>query len=592
MFKNILKYISSALVLILILTSCQKANMTASTQSEAEDIKKIAEEILKKDYQFFKGNAIISEEQKWTSKYQDGSHGEGNAVFSSADYLVYEPDSQKFYILARSMTYDSNHKVTVNDMNGNYIQTADIHAVGALDEFYGNGFVINQDGSYVINFASNPVRIDAAEMSIFTMPEVNNKQWVSYHSTADTVRLGDARVLPPDSAQNEKLAEMPQLDSISDSKTYGNKESRVYEATSRLWNVKGSFDYSYEKIDADKALTELNEIYKDSNKNTFAELIGDSTSNLDANWKDVINNSAEFADTLDASVSANNRLDTIFSGMKAAHATGNYTDEQIADTIVNSPEINEILKSTQTDPAQSLNSLEKAVLKTSDSEFIEIFNLSKALLLENLESYSKSFQAIQDKLAILNLHLSKQKALTPDQLNAELNSLFMNTKDPTVTMKSSLFLEICFHNMYTFANINEPSSEDAQRYLKNMFQSIHDEVAMSNAAQIAPDASVSMPLPENYPKDLVPIIEDSIIFGVEEYEGVMNVSLKTNLEIPEASEFYISKLKGISAYNKMNLDNMVILSGEKSNYTITVMVMPNTLGGDQPTLVQISLLKN
>ncbi|MGL5257572.1 MAG: hypothetical protein ACRC76_11065, partial [Proteocatella sp.] len=305
-------------------------------------------------------------------------------------------------------------------------------------------------------------------------------------------------------------------DSISDSKTYGNRESRVYEATSRLWNVKGSFDYSYEKIDANKALDELSKIYKDSNKNTFAELIGDSTSNLDSNWKDVINSSAEFADTLDASVSANNRIDNIFSGIKLAHSTGNYTDEQIAYTIVNNTEINEILKSTQTDPAQSLNALEKAVLKTSDAEFIEIFNLSKALLLENLESYSKGFQAIQDKLAILNLHLSKQKALTSDELNAELNSLFMHTTDPMVTMKSSLFLEICFHNMYTFANIKEPSSEDAQRYLKNMFQSIHDEIAMSTAAQIAPDTTVSMPLPENYPKDLVPIIEDSIIFGVEE----------------------------------------------------------------------------
>lgn len=487
MFKNILKYISLTLVLILPLASCQKTDIVYSNQISAENITKISEEILNSNYEFFKGNFVISEEQRWTSKYQDASHGEGRAVFNSSEYLVYDPNSQKFYIIARSMTYDNNHKAIVNDMHGNYIQASDINAIGNLDEFYGNGFVINQNDIYTIDFSSNPVRIDASKMIIFTMPEVNDKQWVEYHSTADNVRLGDAKVFPPDSYQNKNLSKVTLNQSIGDFKAYENEEKLISEDTSRVLNVNGKFDYAYEKIDAKKALDEINRIYENSNKNIFSELIGDSSNRLDNNWKDVLQKSVEFADTLDASVSANKRIYKILTAIKSTHDNKTYTDEQIAYTVVTNPEINNILINIKPNPAQKINALEKAVITTSDQEFIKIFDLSKPILLETLESYSKNFQTTEDKLAILNLHLSKQKILTPEELDIELNQLFMYNLDPIVTINSSLFLEICFHNMYTFSNLNEPSSKDAQRYIKRMFQTIDDEIAMNNFSNSNPE---------------------------------------------------------------------------------------------------------
>lgn len=480
MFKNILKYISLTLVLILPLASCQKTDIVYSNQISAESITKISEEILNTDYQFFKGNFVISEEQHWTSKYQDASHGEGHAILNSSEYLVYDPNSQKFYIIARSMSYDNNHKVTVNDMHGDYIQASDINAVGNLDEFYGNGFVINHNDIYLIDFSSNPVRIDASKMSIFTMPEINDKQWVEYHSTADNIRLGDAKVFPPYSYQNKNLSKVSLKQSIGDFKAYKNEENLTYEDTARVLNINGKFDYAYEKIDAKTALTEINKLYSFSNKTTFAELIGNSTSKLDNPWKNAMQQSVEFADRLNTYVSANTRLNNIFLGMKKLRSTGKYTDNEIADAIVNNTEINEILKTVQTYPNQNIDDLEKAVLKTSDQEFIKIFDLNKPILLENLESYSKNFQIIQDRLAILNMHLSKQQVLNPNELNSELNKLFMYNSDTTAQSKSSLFLEICFHNIYTFGNLNKPSSKDAQRYLNNIYQTINDEIAMNN----------------------------------------------------------------------------------------------------------------
>lgn len=205
------------------------------------------------DYLFFIGDVMIDEEQKWQSKYQDASHGEGNAQLAVNELIAYDPETQKAYIIARTLKFESQHMVTVNDINGNFAGRSPIDASGELTECYGLGQ--NQGGK--LDFSGLPVRMDQIETTFYTHPATHNSQWVAFRSIADTVRWSVERIGPPDTALDPQLQQITLLDTIANTKTYGNLQSAMYEATRRLWQVKGTVDYSYSKISSVQALDYL-----------------------------------------------------------------------------------------------------------------------------------------------------------------------------------------------------------------------------------------------------------------------------------------------------------------------------------------------
>lgn len=204
-------------------------------------------------YGFFIGDVLIDEEQKWQSKYQDASHGEGNAKLAVKELIAYDPATQKAYIIVRTLKYESQHMVTVNDIQGNFSGRSPISASGELIECYGLG----QYNDGVLDFTGLPIRMDQVETNFYTRPATHNSQWVAYRSIGDSVRWSIERIGPPEYAVDAQLHQLATIDTVTNTKTYGNRESAMYEATNRLWQVKGTVDYRYTKIDHLKALDYL-----------------------------------------------------------------------------------------------------------------------------------------------------------------------------------------------------------------------------------------------------------------------------------------------------------------------------------------------
>ncbi len=546
----------------------------ANNDLDIEVVRSLDPEILK-DYVFYHGIATVMEDQYWKSKFDDGSHGEGDAVLTSEDYLVFDPVSRKLYIVARNLTYNSKHTVTVNDMNGNYINTANISATGELQEFYSWGFVFDN----TINFSALPIRIEAETSSVYTRPETRHPYWVAYTSTADTIKLGRDRVMPPDIAPSTVALNLPLLERIADEKKYGNKDLYSYEATNRLWNIKGAFDYQYQKITYEEMLEGVNAILE-------AESTDQSFSKRAEALPDVWQASAQLFDQLtalnDASASGYDYMLAIDSIESANKDRANLVIETLnqQNDITASRKLLNDLVGERADQSVQRN-LKTFVMDSGDPKLLESFGP----YIETINTIFSRYSQLQKELE------NSFRSITTENLRAELDNLIITTKRMKEASDNMLELFELAEEHLTRALEANPIAELDTLYREwpIIFHAID-----GRQTQVDMDGALALPL--GYPKDTAPIMPDSTIVLVDiipatssTVEGYM-ISTKSSATEADIVTYYTSILKGYSDFEKMSVAGMQIINAQKKPYLITIMVTENTLGGTEPYLVQITVV--
>jgi hypothetical protein len=571
-----------------------------------------AKEDLLKSYTFYTGVATVLEEQSWVSKYQDGTHGEGDATFISLDYLVYDPLTDQCYILARDLTYRSEHTVTVNDMQGAYISTGYVNAFGELSEYYGTGLITrkettdasaSQTPTYLLNFSANPVRIDAIANQILTLPPTLNMQWVAYTSTADTVRLGVERVLPPDGALNESIDLIPNLSNLSDTKTYGNRESRVYEATTRIWNVKGTFTYTYRQIGYEEAINAIQQIRQEAIEEELYQALAQ---NLPEPWQET----ARVADRLDNISDASARAGSILNELVSSGANANSSPKQAVEIMALNPDFQDAVKSIQQiiEDARAdqgaLRSLDGAIINasaennsgTQQQKIRESYSEVKLLLAEVFSEYETLYAQMQKNLNALKAFAPQGNTMDAQKIQSLLEDCMIQSKKAAQLNQK---VQALFEDLYTILSdlnaLQTVNKETAYQSLNDLYALWPETAASFTGGNVSVDINQGTTAPSDYPSDVVPLLKDGIIAISEKIPGESGsadgfmITLKTNLSAEEVLNYYKTALKAAANLENFSAGGMTVLSGSKDGYELSVMITSNSLGGTEKTMVQIAL---
>jgi hypothetical protein len=552
----------------------EEDSATSETTSEASLAKALDPELLK-EYVFYHGIATVMEDQKWTSKFQDGSHGEGDAVLTSEDYLLFEPLTGNLYIVARNLTYTSKHTIIVNDINGDYQDTANVSATGELQEYYSWGFLANDS----LDFSPLPLRAEGLTSTIYTRPPTVNNTWVAYTSTSDTVRLAGDRVMPPDTASSLTLLNLPLLERFSDEKSYGNREARVYEATTRLWNLIGSFDYDYQKITFDEMLNGVNSIVdameSDQTFSKRAEVL-----------PDVWQAAAQISDQLRMLNEASATMNTYMTAIDSIENSQPDKARAIIDTIDQQGDLtkNRVILDDLANASADQSSqrkLEGFVMDSGDSQLIESFGP----YLETIDSFFSRYAQLQKTLE------ESFQSINAENFSTELDMLVSTATQLKQLGDNRLTLFELFEEQLTRAIDADPIEEldTLFREWPILFYAIDGE-----QSQVNMDGGLQLPL--GYPKELVPIMPkatlvliDIIPASNDSREGYM-VSAKSSELEADIVNYYTDLLQEFSSFEKMSLPGMQIITAQNNPYFITLMITENTLGGDEPSLIQITLV--
>ncbi|MDP2210933.1 MAG: hypothetical protein Q8J63_04255 [Candidatus Aquicultor sp.] len=612
--------VAVAIAVALSASAPQKASEDGAKKELAEEqILTAKTEALLKQCAFYKGEATVFEKQSWKSRGTDGSSGKGDATLVSEEILIYDKRTDKSYILGRSLSYESRHTVIVNLMNGDYLNTGNISASGALTEYYGTGLLMKADikdasasanPQYVLDFGMNPMRMDNKQKLFYTQPQTNKEDWVTYVSTAETTRMGSGRVFAPDEHKYEILNLVPGLSEISDSKGYNANETYAHEATDRFWVPVGTLSYDYKKVTYEEAIEALAEIKDDAE---FEELCEELAKNQPPAWK----KTAILADDIGAIATAAQRIDASIEHAIPENYRDRGNKEIALDTISESPVLKESLNKLRNDidavqgDQGSPRKLTGFIMETStDSEGgAEQKNLKKKLdvflpLLNDLFlEYDSYHKALQKNIEEARAYAKMKDGPPEDKVVALLKDCLKNAK----SLKNA---NSCLNTMLAdiqialtdLNKVENAGNEARYRELNKLYdlwaQTLKDFKTGAGAGagvDFEVDVERGVSLPEGYPVDVIQIIDGAIVAMSEiikeeptAKEGFA-VALKTDLTPEEALRFYKTSLKNVPGVNSFNISGISTLTGRKSGYDFSIMVMKNSLGGKEKTVVQIAL---
>lgn len=82
----------------------------------------------------------------------------------------------------------------------------------------------------------------------------------------------------------------------------------------------------------------------------------------------------------------------------------------------------------------------------------------------------------------------------------------------------------------------------------------------------------NLKLPETFPKDVVPVLDDANIVNVIDNKdnNSMGIIFSTNKKYEEVASFYQAVLNGAEDFNQYQQDTTTILSGKKEGYRVTI----------------------
>ena len=102
-------------------------------------------------------------------------------------------------------------------------------------------------------------------------------------------------------------------------------------------------------------------------------------------------------------------------------------------------------------------------------------------------------------------------------------------------------------------------------------------------------------MPEGYPNDSFPIYPDSVIVMAQTMkdDGVSSysISVKNKDEVEKVYDFYKDTVKSGENLMDLKTQNTYSLAGSMDGCDFGIIVAPNNLGGDEKTMIQISLCK-
>jgi len=572
---------------------------------------------LLQNYTFYQGRVTIFENQKWTSKWSDGSSGYGDTTLSTDEILVYDHNTQKSYIIVRYMSCTGLHHIIVNDPEGNNIGEADVTHSGELYEFYGTGLLWRKNlesavasaempltDQYTINFGANPVRIDNQRSVIFTYPVPRQRDWVSYTSIAGTERRGDVRMWPPEEyPKNTDLDQVPALSNISGNNTYNANQTWAYEATDRVWIPSGNFSYDYYKISYADAMKEIKRLEAEV---TAAGSFGSMAANLPPAWKET----ARFADGMQAVASAANDLNAISQAVMSTGKQDVLGALNSADALSNESRVlNDIvtLKQGMADMTgvrsedSAMRSLEGVVIEASEDSgagpeqknLKNSFNLVKPHLVNLFQQYADVYEALQPVVNELRIYSGRSGDISIQEVNDLIKSY---QQEIQTALKLNQQIETLLGDIGVILNdlYQKGDQDDESEYaeLNRLFETWSDTLKTLENVEI--DLTGGVKLPQGYPRDIVPIIEGAAIAIAEKIPGEggrdgFNITLKTSRTADEIRQYYQKCLQEAEDFETFSFNDMITFSGVRSGYEFNVMISKNNLGGTEKMAIQISL---
>lgn len=98
-----------------------------------------------------------------------------------------------------------------------------------------------------------------------------------------------------------------------------------------------------------------------------------------------------------------------------------------------------------------------------------------------------------------------------------------------------------------------------------------------------------LPLPEGYPQDVLPISKDAFIaiseiIPNESGKNGFAITLKVTQTKEEAQKEYGNLIKNASTFA---MNGILTMAGEKDGHECSIMIMDNSLGGNEKTMIQI-----
>lgn len=135
------------------------------------------------------------------------------------------------------------------------------------------------------------------------------------------------------------------------------------------------------------------------------------------------------------------------------------------------------------------------------------------------------------------------------------------------------------------------SSEIAEKESKDEF--IPDLPPLPDENDVSVDNEQGLPLPEGYPQDVLPISDDVFIVTSETIPGESeeNSGYSLTLKVDKSKQDALTEYQGIMDASQnassFTANGISTLYGEKSGYSVSIMIMDNTLGGSEKTMIQI-----
>ncbi|HSW57652.1 MAG TPA: hypothetical protein VLH15_04575 [Dehalococcoidales bacterium] len=565
---------------------------------------------LLKNYLFYKGRITILENQDWESRYQDGSSGSGDSTLSTDEILIYDPETERSYIVVRYMTCVGGHRIKVHAPNGEFLDYRDLTHSGDLYEYYGTGLLWKKEpnpsstdssGQYTLSFAANPVRIDNLHNLVYTYPIPRQIDWVWYANTAGTDRRGGARIFTPEEYSKDiTLNQVPQLESINASNTYGAKESKVFLATERLWKVSGTLSYNYQRLTYAEAMVEIEKLQKEvEDANDFKHL----AKNHPPAWQETGALASQMDTLIEASQAASGIADKILLG----DPSNPLEVRNAADTLVNNKHYQDVLSNLNHGGAatgaesSTVRKLEGVVIESSSESgagpeqrnLKNKFSSVKAYLEDLVSEYASIHDSLMQKAAQIKLHLGAK--------NPPVEELFALCQEFRQHLESALRLNqiteqlvgdfgVVLYNLNSAGDVNKEYKFAELSHLFSLWAETFE-----NGENTSVDLEKGVNLLDGYPSYAVPVMPEAVIAIAEKLPGLRGgndgytLTLKTVLSISQTVNYYEDNLWDAETIETETRDDITTFSGQKDGYEFSIMIMRNNLGGNEKTMVQITL---
>jgi hypothetical protein len=547
---------------------------------------------------FYQGNATIQETYKINTAEGDAPI-DGSVAMVSEDILAYDERTDKCYLVARRISILGDD-VKSFDIPRIYTGTVTLKVCGTLTEYYGNGVLQAYDVAdalegrkgYYLDFSANPVRIDCETETIYTNPAVKNTYWVQIIGP-DGVTMIAAGVFTPEELPYVMTGLIPGLSELSDEKTYNASQTLIYDYTGGQVVPQGSFTFGYKKMSYDEVKELLNELKTEAQKDIQLE---DAVGTLSDAWKDALTAEQEIKTVIDASEGIRSYSEH-FSGGSSADASA---AKNQADMLANGSEFSGELR-TATEALDAMESDGGSLRKLEDfsmdgggddrRQATDAMGSLLPVLKEYLSVYRGVVSGLQNNTSDLRTALSGKTAIDAD---AQLVLEKIRTDAAELKQLSSCFSQLSADFYSVLLSFDQSKSEKETEFaalarLCGLWETTLRDYLSGTAAAANVENGIS--IPSDYPSDIVPLPQNAVAVIYEtDTDGTMMLTLKTSMAPEDVLEYYKSALSGAQDLSSFSMGGMWTLTGTKENYEVSILVSANQLGGNEPTMVQITLI--